>query len=135
MAKSKSTFGGDLYTLTSGNGDDDTQFIITKWDSLGFEILSQYGMSSPVICSCPAAGRDTCRHRQMLSAMLDNIDTGKFYRYDDGRWAEMKDGKIVFEPLLRTQALADEPNPISITDLPRPAQAMTDEAQPLRRRV
>lgn len=134
MAKNKATFGGDLYTLTSG--DDDTQFIITKWDSLGFEILSQYGMPNPVTCTCPAAHRDTCRHRQMLPAMLDYLDTGKFYRYDDGRWAQLIDGKIVLDPIpFGAYVPKPEAEPIKITDLPRPAQAMTAEAQPLRRRI
>lgn len=88
--------GGELYTLASGI---DGGFVITKYDHIAFEQLSQYFMPDAMTCECPAGHRDTCRHRQMLPQMLDLIDTGKFYRFSDGRIAAIEDGELKFEPV------------------------------------
>lgn len=80
-----------LYTLQTGA----ESYIITKWDSIGFEQLSQYIMpfafdeagDREVGCTCPQGLKPTCRHRKMLSRceiILDQPDWA--YRYGDDRF-------------------------------------------------
>ncbi len=82
----------DLYTLQQGA----ESYIVTKWDSLGLEMLSQYIM--PVIwmgdtdreigCTCPQGTKPTCRHRRMLPTLLERIDTNWFYCFGTGDWRD-----------------------------------------------
>lgn len=102
---------GELYTLQSADGDG---FIITKYDSIGFEVLSQYHMADAITCECPAGHRDTCRHRQMLPQMLDLIDSPTLYRFEDGKRFEFVEGKLT--PVI-------EAKPFTVADLVRPEAA------------
>lgn len=86
----------DLYTLHSGEAD---AFVITKYDSLGLEQLSQYVMPDAITCSCPAAHRESCRHRDMLPLMLDRIDSHWFYDFDNGQWMRLVNGQMQAEPI------------------------------------
>lgn len=83
---------GELYRLA--NGTTEGSFVITKYDHIGFEVLSNYHMADAITCECPAGHRPSCRHRQMLPAMLDGIDTERFYRFDDGKWFQFVDGTL-----------------------------------------
>lgn len=61
-------------------------------DALNFE--TSYDMpklhNGVVMCSCPAANRHTCRHRDMLEIFKDekHIGDGWFYDYDNDQWIE-----------------------------------------------
>lgn len=103
----------ELYRLANGPSGG---FIITKYDHIGFEVLSNYHMADAITCECPAGHRDTCRHRQMLPAMLDIIDTDVFYRHGDGKHFQFVDGRmmavnvqkaVTIEDLVRPEAPAE----------------------------
>lgn len=82
-----------LYTLQTGA----ESYIITKYDSIGLEQLSQYVMpiiDDEVSCTCPQGLKPTCRHRKMLPAMLPRIDTHYFYRYGDETWWKIERGEL-----------------------------------------
>src|SRR5712692_5314182 len=78
-----------LRTLPSG-------YAITKFDD-DLEVQSTYVMTRQEIpgraigmirCSCPASGRPTCRHREMvpLFILTNRVDTGWFYDHDAMKW-------------------------------------------------
>lgn len=106
---------GELYRLA--NGTTEGSFVITKYDHIGFEVLSNYHMSDAITCECPAGHRHTCRHRQMLPAMLDGIDTERFYRFDDGKWFEFIDGRLT---AIRAEPLDFRPFGKPVSELPKP---------------
>jgi hypothetical protein len=69
---------------------------ITKFDG-DLNIESSYEMynhSGNFVCTCPAAQRPTCRHRQMIDELLPKVDRGFFYNYDHKTWVFM----AAFEP-------------------------------------
>lgn len=74
-----------LYSLRTADG----AFSIAKFDA-DFNVESQYLIvqdpSGRWQCNCPASIRPTCRHRQMLTVMMDRADSPWFYCYEDGTW-------------------------------------------------
>lgn len=110
----------ELYRLANGPSGG---FVITKYDTIGYEILSNYHMADAITCECPAGHRPTCRHRQMLPQMIDRIDTDWFYRFDDGVWAIFDEGKLRFEPKgnpMNQPFGYKTPATIPVADHPRP---------------
>lgn len=98
-----------LYTLATGA----ESYIITKWDSIGFEQLSQYimpfgfddGGDRQVGCTCPQGLKPSCRHRKMLPRVIHILDIpGAFYRYGDDRFLGVFDGKL--RPLTEQEEFA-----------------------------
>ena len=69
-----------LYKLSKSN----IGFIIAKFDD-DFNVESVYELTHSS-CSCPRGKAPTCRHRQMLPAMLDKVDTEWFYCFEDRTW-------------------------------------------------
>lgn len=118
MAKPK-TPEAFLYTLQTGA----ESYIITKWDNIGFEQLSQYimpmaydeGGDQVIGCTCPQGLKPTCRHRKMLPRIKIILDVpGAFYRYGDDRFLGVFDGKL--RPLTEQEEFAimhREPHPLS----------------------
>jgi hypothetical protein len=73
-----------LYNLKSSDG----AWRITKFDN-DLNVESSY-ITSLNECECPAGNRPTCRHRTMLSKML-NVgaeDSGMFYDFDTDQFLE-----------------------------------------------
>lgn len=59
--------------------------------SADLDVLESYHISEvghTLVCACPAGGRSTCRHREMLRLFqgLDRIGSGMFYQYDSKLW-------------------------------------------------
>lgn len=118
MAKPKApeTF---LYTLATGA----ESYIITKWDSIGFEQLSQYimpfafdeGGDREIGCTCPQGLKPSCRHRKMLPRILLILDVqGWVYRYGDDRFFLFEEGKMRAATEKEQYALEGrEPHPLS----------------------
>lgn len=88
-----------LYTLMTGA----ESFIITKWDSIGMEQLSQYimptaydeGGDEVIGCTCPQGLKPSCRHRKMLPRIKLILDTPHvMYRYGDDRFLGLFDGSL-----------------------------------------
>lgn len=87
-----------LYTLHTGA----ESFIITKYDSIGLEQLSQYIMpvafddaGDPVLgCTCPQGLKPTCRHRRMFPALKPYTDLPIFYRYGDDTFHAILEGSL-----------------------------------------
>ena len=80
-----------LYNLrTEGDG-----YIITKHGE-DMEVVSLYHMTSDpnypgiqnaITCNCPQGAKPTCRHRKMFPMMLERVDTGWFFDFDNtGQW-------------------------------------------------
>lgn len=82
-----------LYTLQS----TDQGYIITKYDSIGLEMLSQYELLSmpdgDVSCPCPQGHAPSCRHRKMLPMMKARVDTNWFFCYGTGEWKAMSNAE------------------------------------------
>jgi hypothetical protein len=57
---------------------------ITKFTE-DLDVESSYIVSGDS-CQCPAAHRDTCRHRQMFSSFVESIDTPWLLDWDNRRW-------------------------------------------------
>lgn len=53
---------------------------ITKFDP-DLNVESTYTVSAKE-CDCPAGFRSTCRHRQMLPALIPIVDTAHFYNFE-----------------------------------------------------
>lgn len=87
-----------LYNLRS-EGD---HYIITKHDK-DMEVVSSYHLrgtsavapeasySQPdgngMTCDCPQGHKGTCRHRKMFPMMLERVDTGWMFDFDNtGQW-------------------------------------------------
>lgn len=68
---------------------DGDQFRITKWDT-DMNVEASYLLTAHE-CECPAAARDTCRHRQMLPKFIARgaVGTEWFYDHDRGGWVSM----------------------------------------------
>lgn len=67
-----------------------TGYRVLKYDQY-LNFMAQYDMrktSRSVHCSCPAANRPDCRHRQMIQVFLHKhrLDQGWFYEYDKQKW-------------------------------------------------
>lgn len=69
-----------LYNLKT----DKSKYRITKFND-ELEPESVYLVDHEV-CECPAGVRDTCRHRKMLPAMIERVDTAWFYCFDTQEW-------------------------------------------------
>jgi hypothetical protein len=82
IMKRKPTF---LYNLRT-EGD---HYIITKHDE-DMEVVSKYNMSADGHeCDCPQGHKPTCRHRKMFPMMLERVDTGWFFDFDNtGLWSD-----------------------------------------------
>lgn len=68
---------------------DGDQFRITKFDT-DMNVEASYLLNAHE-CECPAAARDTCRHRQMLPKFIARgaVDTEWFYDFDRGGWVQL----------------------------------------------
>lgn len=68
---------------------DGDQYRITKFDS-DLNPEASY-LCTLTECECPAAARDTCRHRQMLHHFLARgaIGTDWFFDHDRGGWVQL----------------------------------------------
>lgn len=68
---------------------DGDQFRITKFDT-DMNVEASYLLTAHE-CECPAASRDTCRHRQMLPKFIARkaVDSEYFYDHDRGGWVSM----------------------------------------------
>lgn len=68
--------GGTVYRITKFDGD--------------MNVISSYVVddSLDISCTCPAMGRQTCRHRDMLPKFIARsaINTHWFYDFDRGGW-------------------------------------------------
>lgn len=130
MAKPK-TPEAFLYTLQTGA----ESYIITKWDNIGFEQLSQYimpmaydeGGDQVIGCTCPQGLKPTCRHRKMFPRIKIILDTPSvFYRYGDDRFLGIDEGRL--RALTEEEQFAlegREPHPLSAEpDLPVLAASM-----------
>lgn len=104
-----------LYTLQTGA----ESYIITKWDSIGLEQLSQYIMpiafddaGDPIIgCTCPQGLKPTCRHRKMLPALKPYCDLPVMYCYGTESYHGMIDGRLQELTLNQLDQLATGPEP------------------------
>lgn len=91
------------------------EWLVTKFDMLGLEILSQYrmfqdGPGGALRCECPASHRSTCRHREMFHALKAYVDTNVLYRYGDGTWHDVGAYKPQVDAL--EEAIEAEPAPV-----------------------
>jgi hypothetical protein len=73
-----------LYNAKKANGT----YRVTKFDD-DLEVENSY-LTSERECTCPAGHRDTCRHRQMLPAFIEQqrVDTFWFLDWDNQKWAD-----------------------------------------------
>ena len=77
-----------LYNLrTEGH-----KYLICKYNE-EMEVVSKYNMvpfglnGEHISCDCPQGAKPTCRHRKMFPMMLERVDTGWFFDYDNtGQW-------------------------------------------------
>lgn len=62
---------------------------ITKFTD-DLEVESTYEMHDHdgIVCTCPAAQRPTCRHRQMFDLVLERVDTPWFLDFDTRAWVD-----------------------------------------------
>jgi hypothetical protein len=63
---------------------------MVKFDNL-FNVEAVYKIRfsrGKFYCDCPATGRPSCRHRDMVPTFIDAkaVDTGRFLCYDTGEW-------------------------------------------------
>jgi hypothetical protein len=73
-----------LYNAKSANG----AYRITKFTS-DLDVEASY-LTTEKECSCPAAARPTCRHRQMLPMFIgaQRVDSFWFLDWEAGRWKD-----------------------------------------------
>lgn len=76
---------------------DGDQYRITKFDD--GEPAASY-LCTPTECECPAAHRDTCRHRQMLPIFIDQslTNTHWFLAWDNGKQIVDLSGSLYTAP-------------------------------------
>lgn len=87
---------GSLYTIWPTK--EPKSFRISKM-SMDLDALETYFISevgNTMICACPAGGRATCRHREMLRLFqgLNKVGSGEFYQYDSELWYD-NTGKVI----------------------------------------
>ncbi len=75
-----------LYTCRRTDGG----FRVVKFDE-DVNVLAIYDLEltrSWMNCSCPASGKWTCRHREMIALFQSAgaVDRGQFLDYDSNRW-------------------------------------------------
>lgn len=83
----------NLYTIKSTS---DSTYSVAKFDSdlmLDGELyhVSEIGPGGAnMVCTCPAGGRPTCRHRQMLRLFQaeNRVNSGWFYHFDKKQWVK-----------------------------------------------
>ena len=75
-----------LYNLRTNPTQPDLPFTITKFTS-ELEVESSYSVGNTV-CECPAGHRPKCRHREMLPALRERIDTAWFYCFETKSWED-----------------------------------------------
>jgi hypothetical protein len=113
---------------------DGDQYRITKFSSSG-DVQSSY-LCDHVNCECPAGVRDTCRHRQMLPAFLEQglVNSHLFLDWDRGRHVVDFNGHPALPPATVRSNESAEPDLYGtaphITAMGLAPQALTDtEAQ------
>lgn len=77
-----------LYSCLSGAIEG--QYTISKFSNDG-DYQSAYTVSEDTYtCTCPAAQRESCRHREMLQTFIeeDHIGDGWMYDFDNDQWIE-----------------------------------------------
>jgi len=80
----------NVYTVNQGSGP--TYFEVQKFDEdlnlEGTHHVSEIGMGL-YICSCPAGGRTSCRHRDMVRLFCQQQLVGKrwTYHFDKQKWS------------------------------------------------
>lgn len=89
-----------LYTIWPTS--DSHNFRVSKFDE-DLDAVESYNIAevgTSMLCTCPAGGRHTCRHRQMLRIFqgLERIGSGLFYQFDTKKWydqqgKELQNGK------------------------------------------
>lgn len=82
----------DLYTIRQNKPDDVTyECVKVDPDSTSVQVYHISDLpGGAMICTCPAGGRPTCRHRQMLRLFQaeERINSGWMYQFDSKKWFE-----------------------------------------------
>lgn len=108
---------------------------VTKFDD-DLNAEASYNVSDST-CDCPAGGRPTCRHRQMLPLLRRRMNTAWFWNHDYERWEDPM-GTYAGEEAeaLENPSPTAEPEGPQVASIAKPVrEAPTYQSQPLAERA